>query len=116
MSLEEKEIKDVLVIQINYPRATFSEANFLKSSIEKGVENGYVKIILDLSNCEYVNSTFLSVMVNGLKRVTKQNGDIRVVGLQPTVLAMFELTRIFRVFQTYSDVQKAVDSFEEDSE
>jgi anti-anti-sigma factor len=112
MSLEEKQIKDVLIIQINYTRATFSEANFLKSAIEKGIEKGYVKIILDLSNCEYVDSTFLSIMVNGLKQVSKLNGDIRVVGLQPTVLAMFELTRIFRVFQTYSDLQKAVDSFD----
>lgn len=112
MSLVEKYINDILVIQINYPRATFNEANILKNSIEKGVEKGYIKIILDLNNCEYVDSTFLNIMVNGLKRVTKLNGDIRIVGLQPTVLAMFELTRIFRVFQTYSDVQKAVDSFE----
>jgi anti-anti-sigma factor len=112
MSLEEKIINDVLIIQVNYTRATYSEANFLKSTIEKSVEKGYVKIILDLSNCEYVDSTFLSMMVNGLKQVTKLNGDIRVVGLQPTVLAMFELTRIFRVFQTFSDVQKAVESFD----
>jgi len=112
MNIEEKHIKNVFVIQINYPRATFNEANSLKSSIEKGIEKGYVKIVLDLDNCEYVDSTFLNVMVNGLKRVTKLNGDIRIVGLQPTVMAMFELTRIFRVFQTYSDVQKAVDSFE----
>jgi anti-anti-sigma factor len=115
MNIEEQNINDVFIIKINYPRATFSEANFLKSSIDKGIEKGYVKIVLDLINCEYVDSTFLNVMVNGLKRVTKLDGDIRIVGLQPTVMAMFELTRIFRVFQTYSDVEKAVDSFEKKS-
>jgi anti-anti-sigma regulatory factor len=46
-----------------------------------------------------------------LKRVTKLQGDVRLVGLKPQVLAMFELTRMFRVFQTYSDLQKAIKSF-----
>ncbi|PKL88871.1 MAG: hypothetical protein CVV23_07995 [Ignavibacteriae bacterium HGW-Ignavibacteriae-2] len=111
MEIKEERISDILVEIVNFDRATIGEANLLKEKINTAINDGFSKIIIDLSSCEYIDSTFLGVLVTSLKKVSRINGDVRLVGLKPQVLAMFELTRMFRVFQTYSDLQKAIQSY-----
>ncbi|KUO59377.1 MAG: STAS domain-containing protein [Ignavibacteriaceae bacterium] len=111
MNIIEEVIDDILVEIINYDRATLSEAEILKDMINKKVELGYNKIIIDLSSCTFMDSTFLGVLVNTLKKAAKTGGDLKLVGFQPAVRSMFELTRLFRVFDTYSELQTAIKSF-----
>lgn len=111
MNIIEEVIDDILVEIINYDRATLSEAEILKEMINKKVELGYNKIIIDLSSCTFMDSTFLGVLVNTLKKAAKTGGDLKLVGFQPAVRSMFELTRLFRVFDTYSELQTAIKSF-----
>lgn len=111
MEIKEEKLSDVVVFKIEFDRATIGEANLLKEKVDKCIAENWVKIVIDLSTCEYIDSTFLGVLVTSLKRSTKAGGDVRLVGLTPQVLAMFELTRMYRVFQTYSDIQKAIISY-----
>jgi len=113
MQIVEQKYNDIIVEFIKYERATIKESDFLRDNLTKAISNGFKKIIIDLSEVEYIDSTFLGVLVAALKRVTKDKGDIRLIGFKPAVHAMFELTRMFRVFQTYSDLEKAVNSFKE---
>jgi anti-anti-sigma factor len=111
MEIREEKYSDILIEIIDFDRATIGEANLLKEKINKSIAEGWIKIIIDLSTCEYVDSTFLGVLVMSLKKATKLGGDVRLVGLRSEVLAMFELTRMFRVFRTYSDIPNAIDGF-----
>lgn len=113
MKITEQTYGDILVEFIKFERATIKEADLLKDNLAKAIISGFKKIIVDLSEVEYIDSTFLGVLVSALKRVTKEHGDIRLIGFKPAVHAMFELTRMFRVFQTYSDLHKAIKSFTE---
>lgn len=111
MEIREERLSDIVIFRIDFDRATIGEANLLKDKVNKNLADKWVKIIVDLSTCEYIDSTFLGVLVTSLKKATKYGGDVRLVGLTPQVLAMFELTRMYRVFQTYSDIQKAIISY-----
>ncbi|MBU0559597.1 MAG: STAS domain-containing protein [Bacteroidetes bacterium] len=111
MRIVEERISDVLVEIVNLNRATLSEANNLMVLIQRGINDGYVKIIVDISTCEYIDSSFLGVLVAALKKVANRGGDVKLVGFKPAVQSMFELTRMFRVFETFSDLQKALKSF-----
>lgn len=111
MPIIEEIVDDVFVIIINMERATLREADELKNLINGKVEGGYRKVIIDITAVEFIDSTFLGVIVGSLKKVTKLNGDLKLVGFKPAVRSMFELTRLFRVFETFSDLQEAVKSF-----
>ncbi|PJA97021.1 MAG: hypothetical protein CO129_03425 [Ignavibacteriales bacterium CG_4_9_14_3_um_filter_34_10] len=113
MRIVEQIYSDIIVEFIKFERATVKEADLLKDNLTKAISTGFKKIIIDLSEVEYIDSTFLGVLVSALKRVTKEKGDIRLIGFKPAVYAMFELTRMFRVFQSYSDLHKAIKSFTE---
>ncbi len=112
MKITEEIIDDILVEIVNLERATLKESEELKSLIYAKLDKGYKKVIIDLTSCSFIDSTFLGVLVSALKRVSKDGGDLKIVGLQPSVRAMFELTRLFRVFDTYIELQDAIKSFQ----
>ena len=111
MAIREEKAGDVLITIIQLERATLVESEFLKKQLSDRIAEGYKKIIIDLTDCEFIDSTFLGVIVNTLKKVARVNGDLKLVGFKPAVRAMFELTRMFRVFESFTDVEDAVKSF-----
>jgi len=111
MSIIEETIDDIIVEIVNFDRATLLEAEELKRQVNNKIDSGYRKVIIDLTAVEYLDSTFLGIIVNTLKKVAKLGGDLKLVGFKPNVRSMFELTRLFRVFESYSELQDAIKSF-----
>lgn len=107
----EERIGDVIVEIINVERASVKEANELKERLTDAIDEGYKQIIVDLSECDFVDSSFLGVLVSSLKKVANLEGDLKLVGFRPAVRSMFELTRLFRVFETFTNLQEAVKSY-----
>jgi len=106
-----EEHNDVIVEVVELTRATRTEVDEFKKRLIDNIDNGYKKIIVDLTACEFIDSTFLGALVIALKRVTSLGGDLRLVGFQPTVHSMFELTRMYRVFETFKTKEDAILSF-----
>ena len=101
----------VLVEVVNITRATMKEAEEFKQVLLKDIELGWRKIVVDLTDCEFIDSTFLGALVVSLKRITGLGGDLKLVGFQSAVNEMFQLTRMFRVFETFSAREEAIKSF-----
>ncbi len=107
-----KEVKgDVVIEKVELIRATMKEAEGFKEALTEEIQSGWRKIVVDLSHCEFIDSTFLGALVVSLKKVTVLGGDLRLVGFQPAVHSMFELTRMYRVFEAYKTIDEAVSSF-----
>ncbi len=111
MEIIEEIIDDIVVEIINVERATLKESGNLKNMIYEKIDKGYKNVIIDLSKVDFIDSTFLGVIVNALKKVANLGGDLKLVGFKPAVRSMFELTRLFRVFESYPELQDAIRSF-----
>jgi anti-anti-sigma factor len=111
MEFYREQIDDIVVITVNLKRATLVEAEEFKETLVNEIQKGIKKIVVDLSNCEFIDSTFLGGLVVSLKKLTATNGDLRLVGFQPAVHSMFELTRMYRVFESFKSKDEAVQSF-----
>ena len=107
-----EEHDDVIVEVVELNRATLNEVDEFRQRLIENIENGHKKIIVDLARCEFIDSTFLGALVIYLKKVTILGGDLRLVGFQPTVHSMFELTRMYRVFETFKTKEDAILSFQ----
>lgn len=111
MEFFREEIEDVIVITVNLKRATLAEAEEFKQVLINDIQRGFKKIVVDLASCEFIDSTFLGSLVVSLKKLTGLGGDLRLVGFQPSVHSMFELTRMYRVFESFKSSDEAVESF-----
>lgn len=111
MDFIREEHGSVLVEKVHLTRATLKEAEEFKSHLVEDIKEEWQKIVVDLSECEFIDSTFLGALVVSLKKVTSMGGDIKLVGFQPAVNSMFELTRMYRVFDSFTSVNEAVRSY-----
>ena len=102
---------NTLVEVVNLTRATLKEAEEFKVILSRDIDEGWRKIIVDLTDCEFIDSTFLGALVVSLKKITGLGGDLRLVGFQPAVHSMFELTRMYRVFEAFKTKEEAINSF-----
>jgi anti-anti-sigma factor len=112
MDFTREKYGDVFVEVVNLTRATLKEAEEFKQTLVQDIEMGARKLVVDISECEFIDSTFLGALVVSLKKVTGMGGDIRLVGFQPAVDSMFELTRMYRVFESFKTKNEAIQSFQ----
>lgn len=109
---EKLQIYDVVVEVVNLGRATYKEAAALKKILENDIENKIKKIIVDLSQCEFIDSTFLGVLVLSLKASAKIGGDIRLVKPAEVAKTLMEKSGTLNVFNLYNSLNDAVQSYE----
>lgn len=108
--LVEEYINNILIVGINSERASLIEAEEIKKYFEKKISLGDNKIIINLYQCIFVDSTFLGVLINYLKILNKNNGFIKLVGVTKNIQVLFEFTGINNVFEMYNDVAEALKS------
>ena len=65
-------------------------------------------MILDLTGVEFIDSTGLSVLLNGLRRVTRVRGAMVLAFANPTVLRLFEITKLDSTFDIVPSCDEAI--------
>ena len=76
-----------------------STAPEFSQRLNHAIALGKTHVILDLAGVTFIDSTGLSVLLNGLRRVRRANGRMVIVCENPTVLRLFEITRLDETFE-----------------
>ncbi len=79
--------------------------------LEKTTMTAHPQVVVDLSGVNFVDSTALATLVQGLNRCRKRNGELYLCGLQQQVYMIFELTRLDKAFNIFVDEDHAVEAF-----
>ncbi len=98
--------KDVVIFRIKGDIDAYSSPS-LKDKLVKEIEEGNKKIVLNLTNVDYIDSAGLGVLVAVLKRVKKEQGILRIAGLKPNIMKIFQLTRLNQIFDIYNTEEQA---------
>jgi anti-sigma B factor antagonist len=69
------------------------------------------KLVLDLSQLRFVDSSGLGAMLSCLRQLTAKGGDLKLCGMSKQVRALFELVRMHRIFDIYNTREDAVKAF-----
>ncbi len=110
MEILEAKINDVEVLKLK-GRLDASSAKDFKDKINSLVKEKCIKVIIDMGAVDFIDSSGLGSLVASLRSVNKSGGDIKICSLQNKVRAIFELTRLHRVFGIYEDSNAAATSF-----
>ena len=101
---------DVLIEKVNLVRATFVEASIMKKRLLDDINLSKKKIIVDISKCDFIDSTFLGALVVSLKRTRGIGGVIKLVTASFTG-GIINLAGYQRIFENYLSVEDALNSF-----
>ena len=107
-------VDGVFVIVVNCTRSTMLEANEFKKLIKEEISSGHNKLVIDLSKCEYVDSTFFGAIMMTFGMMTDKGYKLKVV--KPSILGndIFTSTNTLRLFDLYKTREDAIKSFEGD--
>jgi anti-anti-sigma factor len=84
---------------------------FLKGQLPNLVTEQQPNLIIDMSGVTFVDSLGLTALVSGLKLCRKNRGTLRLIGLQPSVRLLFEITRLDHAFELFDTVDLAMADF-----
>jgi anti-sigma B factor antagonist len=82
--------------------------------LEETASNGSSQIVVNLEAVNFLDSTGLATLVQGMKRCRQTTGDLRLCSLQQPVRLIFELTRLDKAFEIYPGEEEAVQAFMHD--
>ena len=111
MEISTSQFKHCDVVKVT-GRVDSSTAPKLAEEISRVHDRGQYKIVIDMTEMDFISSAGLRVLIATLKTNKRYNrGDLLLAGMQDNIKSVFELagfTQIFRIFET---VLEAVGNF-----
>jgi anti-sigma B factor antagonist len=85
-----------------------STAPSFREQLNAVIEGGGTLLVLDLSGVEFIDSTGLSVLLNGLRLIDQRHGRMALVCANPTVMRLFQITGLEATFDIVEDRAAAI--------
>jgi len=109
--LSPRQVGDVTVIDVS-GRITLGEGSSnLREGIRDLTAKGSKKILLNLGEVSYIDSSGIGELVSGFTSVTNQGGQLKLLHLTKRVQDLLQITKLYTVFEVFEDEAKAVRSF-----
>ncbi|MGM0507711.1 MAG: STAS domain-containing protein [Fusobacteriota bacterium] len=83
----------------------------IKKDLNQIIDEDGLKLVIDLDQVTYIDSSGLGVFVTILKKINKKGGNMKLINLQPSVEKIFEITRLKKFFEIYENKEEAIKSF-----
>ena len=98
---------NTLVVKILAARLDAASAPEVKRRIGDWIRSGHRRLVLDVSDVEFIDSSGLHILVFALKQLGSHQA-LAISGPRDAVVNMFKLTRLYRIFNIFSDSEKAI--------
>ena len=90
-------------------RLTMASARQLRELLTELVQGGTTRIVVDMAETEFLDSSGLGALIAGLKTARQAGGDLRIARPTPAVVTVFELTNLDKVLRARDSVDGAFD-------
>jgi anti-sigma B factor antagonist len=106
-----RELDGVTVLDLD-GRITLGEGStLLRELIRERLRNGQRRILINLAQTSYMDSSGLGELVSGYRAVKNEGGELKLLNLNKKVSDLLQITKLYTVFDIYSDETQAVSSF-----
>ena len=111
VKLSTRQVGDVVVVDVA-GRITLGEgSSALRDLLRDMVGKSQKKILLNLADVSYIDSSGIGELVSGFTTVTNQGGELKLLSLTKRVKDLLQITKLYTVFDVHDDEAAAVRSF-----
>ncbi len=111
MKIETRKVGDVTVLDCS-GKITLGEGTMaVRNTVREILKNGGKKIILNLGDVNYIDSSGIGELVSSYTTVTSGGGQLKLLNLTKKIQELLAITKLLTVFQVYNDERAAVSSF-----
>jgi len=93
-------------------RITLGEgSSALRDLLREMVGKGQKKILLNLGDVSYIDSSGIGELVSGFTTVTNSGGELKLLNLNKRVKDLLQITKLYTVFDVHEDEAGAIRAF-----
>lgn len=111
MKSSNRQVDGVTVVDMS-GRITLGEGSvILRDSIRDLVGKGQKKILLNLGDVTYIDSSGIGELVSAFTAVRREGGELKLLNLTKKVHDLLQITKLYTVFDIKDDEAAAIKSF-----
>jgi anti-sigma B factor antagonist len=111
MKIATRQLDGITVLDLS-GRITLGEGSVqLRESVRDLLAKGKKKIVLNLSEISYMDSSGMGELVTAYTSVKNQGGELKLVNLTKKIEDLMQITKLVTVFDIYNDEAKAIAAF-----
>lgn len=112
MNCQSRSVNNVTLLDIS-GRVDISSATTLKQKLIQISGQSSTNVVVNLENVNFMDSSGLAVLVQGMHRCREYGGDLLLCSPQKPVRMVFELTRLDKALQIFEDEHEAIARFQD---
>jgi anti-sigma B factor antagonist len=106
-----RQVDDVTVVDLS-GRITLGEGStVLRDTVRELLGRGQKKILLNLGDVTYIDSSGIGELVSGFTTVANQGGQLKLLNLTKKVHDLLQITKLYTVFEVHNEEAAAIRSF-----
>lgn len=111
ITLTNRQVGDITVIDVA-GRITLGEgSSALRDALRELVSKGQKKILLNLGDVSYIDSSGIGELVSGFTTVTNQGGQLKLLNLTKRVKDLLQITKLYTVFDVHDEESTAIRAY-----
>lgn len=111
MKLKLTERYEAVVIEVKGNMMGGAEAGEFSETIKKLLTEGKKRIVVDLSDVKFMNSSGLGMLISGLTSVKNAEGQLKLACITEKIESLLMVTKLITIFETYDSVEDSLKSF-----
>ncbi len=112
MTLKEKELNGVVVLEMAGKVMGGPDANLLSEKLHQLVDQGKTKVVADLANVSWMNSSGLGILIGGLTTMRNNKGDLKLANVTERIQSLLIITKLITIFETFEKLDDAINSYQ----
>jgi anti-sigma B factor antagonist len=109
VSVDQKD--DIQVVSVSGKMMGGPDTGELDEKLYSILGKGHKQAVINLENCDWINSSGLSILIHHYKKFRDAGGELRLANLTNKIERILVISRLTEVFNTYDSVDEAVASF-----
>ena len=112
MKIEMRTIGDIRILDCS-GKITLGEGTMaVRNTVRDILKDNGKKIILNLANVNYIDSSGIGELVSTYTTVTNNGGQLKLLSLTKKIHELLQITKLLTVFQVFDSEEAAVSSFD----
>ena len=106
-----RQVEEITVVDLS-GRITLGEGStVLRDTVRELLGRGQKKILLNLGDVTYIDSSGIGELVSGFTTVSNQGGQLKLLNLTKKVHDLLQITKLYTVFEVHNEEAAAIRSF-----
>ena len=111
LTVKERQVGEVTILDLS-GKITIGEGSVtLRETVRRLLDEGKKKILLNLGDVSYVDSSGIGELVSSYTTTNNNGGQLKLLNLTKKIQDLLMITKLLTVFETFDSEEEAVQSF-----